>query len=291
MAVRELIERGLPGLTAGQGKIAHAVLADYPFAGLHTIQDLAERTGVSAPTVSRFVTRLGFAGYQEFQRALIDELREGSRSPVAIRATADVELGSDFLAQYANRYAALARLMAGSVPNDQLVAVAELLGDRSRRIFVRGGRVSDCIARHLSLHLQRIRSGVHHLAEDLEQWPQALLRLRRRDVVVLFDFRRYQPSLERLARAIHRERRANIVLITDKWQSPISCHSSRVVALPIEVGTAWDSSAAPLAFVEALVVLVSEQDWPRARRRMEGWDAARHALGHMENGYGDDDGA
>jgi DNA-binding MurR/RpiR family transcriptional regulator len=290
MAVRELIERGLPALTAGQGKIAHAVLADYPFAGLHPIQELASRTGVSPPTVSRFVARMGFAGYQDFQRALIAELREGSRSPVAIRATTDVVLGEAFLSQYADRFAGLARQMGDAIAHEQVAAVAELCGDPLRRVFVRGGQVSDCLARYLSLHLQRIRPGVWHMPDDPQQWPHTLLRMRRKDVVVLFDLRRYQPSLERLAHAVHAERRANVVLVTDTWQSPIACHSSRVVALPIDIGTAWDSSAAPLAFVEALVVLVTERDWPKARRRMESWDAVRRDLDRT-NGQGDDDGA
>ena len=291
MAVRELIQRGLPSLTAGQGKVAHAVLADYPFSGLHSIEGLANHTGVSPPTVSRFVSRIGFTGYQEFQRALIAELREGSRSPVAIHATSDVVLGDNFLAQYADRFAGLACRMGGAISNEHLSAVAELCGDPSRRIFVRGGRVSDCLARYLTLHLQRIRPDVRHIRDDPEQWPHTVLQLRRKDVVILFDFRRYQSSLKRLAEVIQTERRANIVLVTDTWQSPIASHSDRVVALPIDVGTAWDSIAAPLAFIEALVVLVTENDWPRARRRMQGWDTSSNSLDHRVNDNGDNDGA
>lgn len=289
MAVRDEIERCLPDLTPGQQKIANAILADYPFAGLQTTQDLSHRLGVSAASVSRFVNRLGFSGHHEFQRALIEEMREGKRSPVEIHAGVENDLGGDFLSDYARRFARLAKVMSATVPHDQLAAVADLLGDRSRRIFLRGGRVSDCFARYLAVHLQQIRDGVRHLPEDPETWPDLILRLRRKDVVVLFDFRRYQPSLEGLARAIQSQGRANIVLVTDKWQSPIARCSNRVVALPIDVDTAWDSGACPLAFIEAVIVMVSEQDWPTAQGRIRCWDTVRRALAFPAAQAGDDD--
>lgn len=280
MAVRDVIEGSLPELTPSQRKIAGAILADYPFAGLQTIQELAHRTGVSAPSVSRYANRLGYAGYQEFQRALIEELREGGRSPVEIRGSLEQKLGRAFLSEYAERFAQITQVMGSTIPHEQLAGVVDLLGDRSRRIFVRGGRVSDCFARYLSIHLQQIRDGVRHLSDDPETWPEVLLQLRRQDVLVLFDFRRYQPSLERLARAVQAQSRSVIVLITDKWQSPIARHSSHIIALPIDVGTAWDTSACPLAFVEAAIVMVAEQDWAAAQDRIESWDSVRRNIGY-----------
>lgn len=288
MLVRDVIKRSLPGLTPSQRKIANAILADYPFAGLQTIQDLSARLGVSAPSVSRYVNRLGYCGFQEFQLALIDELREGSRSPVDIRANvADAPSGA-FLSDYARRFARVAELMGNTIPNEQLSVVADLLGDRTRRIYLRGGRVSDCLARFLSIHLKQIREGVRHMPDDLEAWPEIVLSLRRQDVVVMFDFRRYQPSLERLAASVAAQGRGTIVLVTDKWQSPIARHSSQVVALPIDVGTAWDTAACPMAFIEAIIVIVADRDWPKAQGRIENWDCVRRTLGHPTNEAGDE---
>jgi len=39
------------------------LLGGYPFAGLLTIQELSRRANASMPSISRFVTKLGFAGY------------------------------------------------------------------------------------------------------------------------------------------------------------------------------------------------------------------------------------
>lgn len=57
----------MPGLTPAERKIARAILASYPLAGLEPIADLAGAAGVSAPSVVRFARTLGFDGYRGLQ--------------------------------------------------------------------------------------------------------------------------------------------------------------------------------------------------------------------------------
>ncbi|MBB3066157.1 MurR/RpiR family transcriptional regulator [Limibacillus halophilus] len=273
--VRDIVRRDGTKLTASERKIASAILADYPFAGLQTIQELAAQTGVSAPSITRFVSKVGFGGYQEFQRQLIGELREGQRSPLDLMASEHSGQDESFLGDYAKRIAEQVAEMASSVPQDQFNSILRLLADPSRSVFLLGGRISDSIATFLSVHLRQIRPNIYHLAGNQERWPDDILRMRKRDVFILFDFRRYQPDLERLAATVASRRNPTIILITDKWMSPIARHSDLVVALPIESGTAWDTVACAIAFVEALIVKVSEVNWPETRKRIEAWDSLR----------------
>lgn len=275
MTVRETIRREMAQLTASERKIGNAVLADYPFGALQTIQELAERTGVSAPSITRFVSKIGFAGYQEFQRQLIAELRESRRSPLDLKATENLGNRSAFLAEYARRASERVSEMTDSVPQEQFDRILALLTDPGRGIFLLGGRISDTLAAFLALHLQQIRPGVHHLPANPEHWPNHVLRMRKQDVVVLFDFRRYQSDIAQLAATVAGRRRSSIVLITDKWMSPIARHSDHVVALPIDVETAWDTVICAITFIEALIVKVSEADWPTTKRRLEAWDMVR----------------
>jgi DNA-binding MurR/RpiR family transcriptional regulator len=275
MTVRAKIMQETPKLTASERKLANAILADYPFTGLQTIQELAERTGVSAPSITRFVSKVGCGGYQDFQRQLIGELKESRRSPLDLKIVASPTREGDFLGDYANRLSHLMQEMTDSVTADQFAAICSLVADPSRNIFLLGGRISDSIAGFLSMHLRQIRMKIDHLPASSELWPDHILRMRKQDVVILFDFRRYQPDLARLAGIIREKRKSSIILITDKWMSPIARDSDYVVALPIGSGTAWDTVVCPIAFVEALIVKVSEADWSATRERIEAWDAVR----------------
>jgi DNA-binding MurR/RpiR family transcriptional regulator len=284
MSVRESIKQDAAKLTASERKIANAVLADYPFGGLQTIQELAERTGVSAPSITRFVSKIGFSGYQDFQRQLIGELREGRRSPLDLKATEDLVDYGAFLADYARRTSARVKEMAETVSQEQFDQFLKLVADPSRNVFLIGGRISDSIANFLSVHLKQIRARIYHLPADSEQWPEHILRMRKQDVFIMFDFRRYQPDLASLADIVATKRQPSIVLITDKWMSPVARHSDIVIALPIDIGTAWDTAVCAITFVEALIVKVSEADWPATRKRIEAWDEVRLAPPGRNNG-------
>jgi DNA-binding MurR/RpiR family transcriptional regulator len=165
--------------------------------------------------------------------------------------------------------------MADSVSQAQFEHVLALTADPARSIFLLGGRISDSIAAFLAIHLAQIRPKVTHLPANPEHWPDHILRMRKQDVLILFDFRRYQADLARLAEIVAMKRQSTIVLVTDRWMSPIARHSDIVVALPIESGTAWDTVVCAIAFVEALIVKVSEADWSATRKRLEDWDQLR----------------
>ena len=282
MNVKNRINGLADNLTATERKLSAAILSDYPFAALEPIQTLAERTGVSPPSISRFVTKLGFQGYHDLQRHLIDELKEGQRSPVELHPTRRLPGGAyfqDIVAQVIG----LLETTGETITPAQFERLCGLFGDPSRQVFVIGGRVSDAIAQHLSRHLRQIRPGVFHLPSDPETWPEYVLRIKLRDLFVIVDFRRYQSILQKLAQQVCENRDAHVLVFTDKWMSPVSAYARDVVALPIEIGTAWDSYVGAITLIDALIARTSESDWDKTRGRLEMWDDIRRSINEDSN--------
>ena len=79
----ELVRQRGAELSPAERKLARVLLASYPIAGLESVARLAERAGVSPPTVTRFIAKLGFGGYPDFQAALRREIQERLSSPMA----------------------------------------------------------------------------------------------------------------------------------------------------------------------------------------------------------------
>jgi len=177
----------------------------------------------------------------------------------------------DFIAKATSQMA----MAADAITEEQFLQICTLLSDPKRRIYVLGGRISDTIARHLTFHLRMIRKDVYHLPDNAEMWPDYLLRMRQGDILYLVDFRRYEARLERLARQTVETQNVRIVLMTDKWISPIAKHAHEVMPVPIDSGTLWDTYSAALAVSEALVTHISEHDWDKARARIEAWEKLR----------------
>lgn len=274
MQVRERIAQIENELTAAERRLSTALLLDYPFAGLDTIQALAERTQTSSPTISRFVTKLGFNGYQDFQRHLIEELKAGKRSPLDLHRS-DRPLMGDVLEDFVTRAGRVVADSAASVTAAQFDRMTGMLADPKRSIHVIGGRISDALALYLSRHMRQMRSNVYHLPADPEIWPEYLMRMKSRDILFVVDFRRYQPSLCELAKRASEGRGARVFLMTDKWLSPVSKYATEVIATPIDSGTVWDSYSGALVLMEAMVTKIAEDNWDRTRQRIEAWDAMR----------------
>ena len=59
MTVRSLIDRHLADFSASDTRVARLILEKYPVSALGGIEDIARQSSVSAPTVTRFIKRLG----------------------------------------------------------------------------------------------------------------------------------------------------------------------------------------------------------------------------------------
>jgi DNA-binding MurR/RpiR family transcriptional regulator len=272
--IRQLMEQKVDAFTAAERQLASVLLADYPFAGLKPIQELSQRAHISAPSISRFVTKLGFGGFHEFQQRLVQELEESRQSPIDLeRRDSSIDRSAP-LASYLERVGALNAELTERVSPAQFERLCDMLSDPKRRIYLIGGRMSDSIADFFARHLRQIRKDVFHIPSDPEAWPEYLLRMRPRDVLLLVDFRRYQTSLAGLSAAA-RARKAQTIVITDQWVSPAAKGANELVAVPIESGTLWDSYAPAFAMIEALLVPLAERNWNATKSRIAAWDALR----------------
>ena len=271
--VRERITSASETFTAAERRISALVLSDYPYSGLDPITQVSERSHASPASVSRFIQKLGFDGFQDFQRHLISELREGQRSPTQIReATQPVE--SSFLTTFLERSEGLLASTRDLVTEQQFERICALLSDKKRSIYISGGRISASIMHYFAWHLQYARRDVFVLPSDPEYWPQQILQLRRGDVLILSDYRRYDSRLLPLAQAA-RNRKADVVLLTDTWISPISAHATEILTIPIYTDTLWDSYTPVLSVLEALATQVAEKNWNDVKDRLASWDEIR----------------
>jgi DNA-binding MurR/RpiR family transcriptional regulator len=264
-SIAERIRRDLAAFTPNERRAAHRLLADYPMAGLDTLAAFGEASGVSAPTVLRMVTKLGFSSYGSFQKALRAELTERLATP--LMKGGDTALGHDRLGRFAEAAIANIRETASNVARGEFDAVVRLLADTNRQSHILGGRFTDPLAAYFGAHLRVLRPRVRRITGGRASWLDQLLDVERRDAVVLFDIRRYSTDLAAFADGAV-GRGATIVLITDQWLSPISRVAAHVLAAHVAVPSIWDSSGGLVLIVEAILAALTRELGPKARDRL-----------------------
>jgi DNA-binding MurR/RpiR family transcriptional regulator len=273
--VAELVRSCLNGLSPAERKLARVLLASYPIAGLESVARFAERAQVSPPTVTRFITKLGFSGYPEFQETLRHEVQARLSSPLTRYRDDQPERGTESLLSDALDVAAdNLKATLDVLSHRDVNEAVEIVGDVRRRVMVLGGRVSAPLARYLAAQLHLLRPGIGLVDSERSAPAQQLIDMRKGDVLIVFDYRRYQSDTIESAR-VAAAQGCNVILFTDPWLSPASAFARQVIVTSVDMVGPFDSLVGAMAVVEGVVAAVLSRLGPRAQSRMQSLERLR----------------
>lgn len=277
MTVAEVLKQSYEQLSPAERRVSRALLADYPVAGLEPVNKLAERANVSAPTVLRLLSKLGIGPYPEMQKLLHAEIAARTSSPAAMYGMSHdasensaIERSQRVIEQgVASTFAGLSR--------EDFAAVVELLTNRKRRVWTTGGRFSGVLAEYLSMHLRHLRTNVAHLPTSDQARSFALLDIGKQDIVIAFDYRRYQDSTIAFLRRAKMQR-ATTILVTDPWLSPAAGHADYLLSNAVVSASPFDSITPGFALIETLIAALVERLGEDPVTRLRKYDEIEDAL-------------
>ena len=271
-SVRDLIREHYTALTQSERKFANSLLENYPAAGLASITIVASNADVSTPTVARMVQKLGFKWYPQFHQALLKELEAKVSGPTQRRENWASEAPDGHLL---NRFAQAVTENLGqtfsNVDSEQFDAAVRQLANTEGRLYVVGGRITRALADYAFTHFQAIRQRVTHMTSSSATWPHYVLDMVEGDTLLMFDVRRYETNLQRLAE-LAAERGVTVILITDQWASPIAAVAGHTFNCWVEIPSAWDSNISTMMLLEAMIAATQEESWDKTKERYDRLD-------------------
>ena len=260
-------------LSPSQRRIARYLLDHAAEAVFLTTTDIAERVGVSQPSVTRFASALGFAGFPEFR----DRMRVALGDAPGENGSGQ---GND-----------LQRLVGTEIAN--LETVRDALGDEarvrevaaglagSRPLPVVGVRTGAPLAGLFAYFAAKVLPDVRLFDHGGSALTDGLIRAADYGAAWLLAFAlpRYPGELvEPLTWA--RERGMKVALVTDRPIGPVAELADAVLAAPVGEQFAFDSSAAPTVLTMVLLHAILEALPTREQARLEEFEtsAARRGI-------------
>lgn len=267
--IEDRLRAAMSGMTRTERQLASHMLGNFPLSVLGSVSEIAQAAGVSGPTVVRLVRKLGFSGYPEFRTHVHEEMGERLASPIAKHEKwADMEQADHAL----NRFAAsVIDNLSQTLSQQDLRSfdmVADILADKSRPVHLIGGRLTRSVAEYFATALHVMRNDVTLLSSMPNTWPPALLEMSSRNVLVAFDIRRYEPSIQQFTELAHAQG-VEIILLTDRWVSPAARQARHILTSHVEVPSAWDTIVPLVGLVEALLSAIQERNWQETRERLD----------------------
>jgi DNA-binding MurR/RpiR family transcriptional regulator len=255
-------------MTPSERRVARTLLATYPTAGLESLPRLAEDAGVTGPTVLRFVRKIGFEGYPDFQRSLREEVQARTEGIPSLYRTRGSAPDDDVLRRTREAFtSALDATLTSSSLEEELASVVALLADPKRRLWFVGGRFSHLTATYLCLQMRFLRPGCAMVGEEPERRVLDSLELSKRDVLCLFDYRRYQPDTI-AAGKVAAEQGAVVIAFTDPWLSPAVEYARHVLMAHADSASPFDSLLGAFALTELIAAKVVAALGQRGRARV-----------------------
>lgn len=246
------IEKKYEHLPNKQKLVADLIMENNNVIIFSTIQEIADAAGVNVATVVRFCKTLGFSGYSHLKNALRHYLIDKTSSWDSIEqieAQKDrdhIKMAYTSLKKDISNINHITRTLDEQIFEQVIEAI-----DKANKVLVIGSRESSPAVILASL-LSFIGRPAESELRGGGPLGQKLVKLNSSDLLVSFGFYRCDPAVVK-ATEWATAKGLNNVVITDSIASPLSHAGKMVLTAVTEGSSVFQSSAAPIALVNAIV--------------------------------------
>ncbi|MET8827331.1 MurR/RpiR family transcriptional regulator [Streptomyces sp. NPDC004610] len=262
--IRSLFDR--PRMSPGHRRIAQYLIEHLPEAAFLSVTEIADRVGVSQPSVTRFAAAMGFSGYPALREKL-QSIALGTFS-----AAADENRGNELQSAVDAEIENLENLRRDFADPDQVIAAGrELAG--STPLTVLGLRISASLAEYFAYAARRIHPDVRLVTRGGSIAYDALLQSREAGGTWVLAFSMPRHAQETLAAVkVARDAGLRVVLITDLALGAVADAADVTFATGTGSRLVFDSYAAPGLMAAALLQAMTDADPERTQGRLEEYE-------------------
>ncbi|MFJ6656678.1 MurR/RpiR family transcriptional regulator [Streptomyces sp. NPDC091377] len=262
--LRTLFERHR--LSPGHRRIAQYLIEHLPEAAFLSITDLADRVGVSQPSVTRFAAAVGFTGYPALREKL-QAIALGS-----ISGGAEENRGNELQSAVDAEIENLENLRRDFADPDQVIHVGRELS-ASTPLTVLGLRISASLAEYFAYAARRIHPDVRLVTRGGSTAYDALLQSYEAGGSWVLAFSMPRHAQETLAAVrVARGAGLRVALITDLALGAVADEADVTFATGTGSRLVFDSYAAPGLLAAAVLQAMTDADPERTQARLDEYE-------------------
>ncbi len=271
--INERIEQHFAELSKGQQKVAHFILNNPTFVGVHSASEVGEAAGTSETTVIRFCYAIGLKGYAQLQREVTMYLFEKNANSTLGNYVSSKEalfkerqLAEKVMGQVSHQITDIAQ----QINPEQFEEVTARMHTASK-IYLIGAGASKFASQWLQFTLNILRSHVQVVEGHTGAHIRTLQEIDKDSLVIVVSLHRYHKEPIVLAK-MFQEQGAYIVAITDSKVAPILPYADSTFVLQQTELSTIDMMPALMAFMNTLVVGMMSHDVAYYNEQREKFD-------------------
>ncbi|MFE2042349.1 MurR/RpiR family transcriptional regulator [Streptomyces sp. NPDC059477] len=253
-------------LSPGHRRIAQYLIEHLPEGAFLSVTEIADRVGVSQPSVTRFAAAVGFSGYPALREKL-QSIALGTFS-----GAADENRGNELQAAVDAEIENLENLRRDFADPDQVIDIGRELA-ASTPLTVLGLRISASLAEYFAYAARRIHPDVRLVTRGGSVAYDALLQSHAAGGSWVLAFSMPRHAQETLSAVkVARDAGLRVALVTDLALGAVADAADVTFATGTGSRLVFDSYAAPGLMAAALLQAMTDADPERTHGRLEEYD-------------------
>jgi DNA-binding MurR/RpiR family transcriptional regulator len=231
--LKEEITKNVAGFSRAQKHLANFMVDNWAEIPLLSIEKIAEKSGVSTASITRFTRKLSCRGFYDFKNQIKSEHMHNIANPVErfFSISGDVR-GKKSLIMAARQDVKNINRLLTTVSEETFLRLVAMI-EKAKLVFTFGIGISSIFSNLIAYTFTQIDKRTHSLDEGNTPVEEKICRIDKDDVIIFSSFFPYSKCTVEFARLAH-ERELPIVLFTDDDYSPLSPYASLIVKVPRE---------------------------------------------------------
>ncbi len=235
-------------------KFADYILENYEKAILMSMNKISQESGVSEATIIRFTYKLGFDGYKDFQKSLINSTKYSLTTLQRFTTMSELS-NADLINSSFHRDVTDINNTFLSLKPEVLNKAVDLI-EKSKTIYILGLRTSTILSNYLAYYMRLLCFNVI-LVESTQMEPfEQLMNITEDDTLIAITFPRYSRKTIETIKLI-RDKNCKIISITDSDTSPLNRYSDVSLIAYTSMTSFIDSLVSPLSLVNTFLLALS----------------------------------
>lgn len=231
-----------------------------------TLEELANRIGVSTTTIIRFSRALGYTGYTEMQKDIQSNIQTKIGLPERLSHQKDYPASSLLADSFQHDIRNIQCTLEAQ--NDEDLQAAILTISEAPDVYVLGMRSSFSISYYMSSRLSEIKENIHLIQSVGMLYPEEIVSAKPGDVCVAYMFPRYSKLSTTILSWLKNEG-VKIILFTSQNYSAIQGYGDIILPCSVSSLSYKNSYAAPLSLSNYLIAAIAQKNYKNSQKMLE----------------------
>lgn len=231
--LRDEIKENVTKFSRVQKRLANYLVDNWTEIPMLSIEKIAEKSGVSMASITRFTRKLSCRGFYDFKNQVKSEHMKIIANPIERFFSIPSDLkGKKSLIKAAHQDVKNINHLLATISEETFRCLVDMI-EKANRVFTFGIGISSIFSNLVAYTFNQIEKKTHSLDEGNTPVEEKIFYIKKDDLLIFSSFFPYSKCTAEFAK-LAKERGLTIVVFTDNEYSPLSRYATLILKVPRE---------------------------------------------------------